>query len=143
MLTFVQLRHGSAEYGKDIVKLEAVEGKCILRMYQVKAGDINMPKWRDSRNELEDMFHADTPDVQLPATPDTREGILIFNGHIHPMTEPLVEGWLEEQKRDHAREYTIMGLDEIVTWIINRRLTSELREALFELGISIKQSWRQ
>jgi hypothetical protein len=136
---FVQLRHGVAEYGKDIVKLEPVSNRNILKMYQVKAGNIDMRKWRDSRNELEDMFYADLSDVQLPAKPDAYEGILIFNGHIHPLTEPLVKGWLEEQKRDHGRTFTIMGLDSIVTWIVDNRLTSELRQVLSELEISIVQ----
>jgi hypothetical protein len=136
---FVQLRHGVAEYGKDIVKLVAVDDRYILKMYQVKVGNIDMRKWRDSRNELEDMFYADISDVQLPAKPDACEGILIFNGHVHPLTEPLVEGWLAEQERDHGRTFTIMGLDSIVTWIVNNRLTSELREVLSELGISIAQ----
>ena len=136
---FVQIRHGVAEYGKDIVKLIAIGDKKVLEMYQVKASDINVPKWRASRSELEDMFHADMPDVQFPAKPDVREGILIFNGHIRPLAEPLVKNWLEEQKRDHHRTITIMGLDDIVTWIVDNRLTNELREVLAELGIPIKQ----
>jgi len=50
---FVQLRHGIAEYGKDIVKLTVIDERNVLKMYQVKAGDITMRKWNDSRNELE------------------------------------------------------------------------------------------
>lgn len=136
---FVQLRHGPAEYGKDIIKLVTVDGINILKMYQVKAGTINMQKWRDSRNELEDMFHLNIPDAQLPVTPDSREGILIFNGHINPQTEPLVQGWLDEQRRDHNRIISIIGLDDIVTWIVNNRLINELRAVLSGLGIPIVQ----
>jgi hypothetical protein len=66
---FVQLRHGVAEYGKDIVKLVAVDDRYILKMYQVKAGNIDMRKWRDSRNELEDMFYADISKLTIAVSP--------------------------------------------------------------------------
>src|SRR5207302_10747303 len=37
---YVQLRHGPIEYGKDIAVLIEDEGKVVLTMYAVKAGDI-------------------------------------------------------------------------------------------------------
>jgi len=40
---FVQLRHGMAEYGKDIVKLVAVDDRNTLKVYQVKAGPRRLP----------------------------------------------------------------------------------------------------
>ena len=46
-----------------------------------------------------------------------------------------MEGWLEEQKRDHDRDFEFMHLDSLVNWIINDRLVNELRAALDELGI--------
>jgi hypothetical protein len=48
---YAQIRHGPIEYGKDIVVLVEVDGKNVLKMYQVKAGDITKPVWsKDARN---------------------------------------------------------------------------------------------
>src|SRR6266536_5146784 len=55
---------------------------------------------------------------------------------------PVVEGWLEEQRRDHRRSFQIMHLDAIVKWIVDRRLISELREALAEFAIPLLDDLR-
>jgi hypothetical protein len=83
------------------------------------------------------MFQVDMSRVQLPVEPDHREGVLVFNGHINPYVEPVVEGWIKEQKDDHHRLFKIMHLDSIVRWIAEDNLVSELRQALAELGIGI------
>ena len=75
--------------------------------------------------------------VQLPVKPDRREGVLVFNGHINPYVEPVVEGWIKEQRDDHRRSYKTMHLDSIVRWIAEDNLVTELRQALAELGIAI------
>ena len=53
---YAQIRHGPIEYGKDVVVLLEVDGRRVLRMWQAKCGDITVPKWNASRNELEQMF---------------------------------------------------------------------------------------
>ena len=134
---YAQIRHGPLEYGKDIVVLVEVNGKNVLQMYQVKAGDITKPVWSKARDELEEMFQVDIRTVQLPIEPDDRVGILVLNGHLKDYVEPVVEGWLAEQKRDHHRSFEVMHLDAIVKWIVDNRLLSDLREALAELGIPV------
>jgi hypothetical protein len=134
---YAQVRHGPIEYGKDIVALAEANGLFSLQMYQVKAGDITKEVWRKARDELEEMFQVDMSSVQLPLVPDNREGILIFNGHLNPYVEPVVTGWLAEQKRDHNRSITIMHIDRVVKWIVNNGLINELRHALDELQIPI------
>ena len=135
---YAQRRHGPIEYGKDIVALVEVDGEYVLQMYQAKAGDITKSNWAKARDELEEMFQVDMSNVQLPAELDRREGVLVFNGHINPYVEPVVEGWIKEQKDDHHRLFTIMHLDSIVRWIAEDNLVNELREALAELGIGIE-----
>lgn len=57
---YAQTRHGPLEYGKDIVALvEKTEGRLLLEMYQVKAGNITKPVWTKARDELEEMFQVD------------------------------------------------------------------------------------
>jgi hypothetical protein len=55
---YAQIRQGPLEYGKDVVALVERDERLVLRMYQVKCGGINMSKWREARNELEEMFLA-------------------------------------------------------------------------------------
>jgi hypothetical protein len=136
---YAQIRHGPIEYGKDIVVLVEVYDKNVLKMYQVKAGDITKPVWSKAREELEEMFQVDMSNVQLPIEPDERAGVLIFNGHLKDYVEPVVEGWLAEQRRDHHRSFEIMHLDAIVKWIVDSRLLSDLREALAELDIPVTE----
>ena len=134
---YAQRRHGPIEYGKDIVVLVEVDGEHVLQMYQVKAGDITKSNWAKARDELAEMFQVDMSTVQLPVNPDRREGVLVFNGHINPYVEPVVEGWIKEQRDDHRRSYKTMHLDSIVRWIAEDNLVTELRQALAELGIAI------
>jgi hypothetical protein len=49
----------------------------------------------------------------------------------------VVTGWLDEQERDHDRSITIMHIDRLVKWIVNKGLINELRHALDELRIPI------
>ncbi len=137
---YAQIRHGPIEYGKDIVVLTRRDGRYVLEMYQAKTGDITKGKWPATREELEEMFQVDMNAAQLKAAPDRREGILVFNGHLNPYVEPVVEGWLEEQQRAHGRSFRIMHIDNLVSWIVNDRLVNELRATLGELGIPIAHS---
>jgi hypothetical protein len=134
---YAQIRHGPIEYGKDIVALIQIDERHILEMYQVKAGNITKASWPKARDELEEMFQVDMTTVQLPTEPDDREGILVFNGHLSAYLEPVVDGWLKEQRDDHHRSFRIMHLDEIVTWIVRGGLINELRQALSELDIPV------
>ncbi len=106
-------------------------------MYQVKVGDITKSNWAKARDELAEMFQVDMSSAQLPVKPDRREGVLVFNGHTNPYVEPVVEGWIKEQRDDHHRSYRTMHLDSIVRWIAENNLVNELRQTLAELGIGI------
>jgi len=134
---YAQVRHGPIEYGKDLAVLGNADGEARLTLYTVKAGDIAKRTWRDATQQLEEAFQVPLPEVQLPIEPATREVVLVFNGHLNTYVEPVAEGWLEEQVRDHGRRIRLMHLDEIVSWIVRDRLTTELRKALSELGVPI------
>src|SRR6266568_2559040 len=134
---YAQRRHGPIEYGKDIVALIELDGEHVLQMYQVKVGDITKSNWAKARDELAEMFQVDMSSAQLPVKPDRREGVLVFNGHTNPYVEPVVEGWIKEQRDDHHRSYRTMHLDSIVRWIAENNLVNELRQTLAELGIGI------
>jgi hypothetical protein len=134
---YAQIRQGPLEYGKDIAVLVEDNGLAVLQMYQVKVRNITVPVWRTARAELEEIFQVELPKVQLSTEPDRREGILIFNGHLNPSVEGPVSGWLDEQRRDHGRSFSIMHLDAIVDWVMRKGLVGELRSALNELGIAV------
>ena len=53
---YAQILHGPLEYGKDVVVGLEEGGRRVLRMYQLKCGDISTPVWRNTRSQLEEMF---------------------------------------------------------------------------------------
>jgi hypothetical protein len=134
---YAQIRHGPIEYGKDIAALADDGGSSVLCLYQVKCGEMNTPKWREARAELEEMFLVPMSEFQLPVSPQRIEGYLVTNGHANTHVEPVMEGWFEEQRRDHGRDITFMHLDTLVDWIFKVRLVNELRAALDEESIKI------
>jgi hypothetical protein len=132
---YAQIRHGPIEYGKDVVALLEVDGRRVLRMWQAKCGDMTIPKWNASRDELEQMFLVQVSKLQVGTAVDSLEGILVCNGHANPYVEPIMTSWFDEQKRAYGRNIEFMHLDRLVGWITNERLVNELRAALNELGI--------
>jgi hypothetical protein len=134
---YAQIRHGPIEYGKDIAALADDGGVSVLCLYQVKCGEMNTPKWREGRAELEEMFLVPMSEFQLPFSPQRIEGYLVTNGHANTHVEPVMEGWFAEQRRDHGRDITFMHLDKLVDWIFKVRLVNELRAALDEEGIKV------
>src|SRR5437660_3976787 len=63
---YAQLRHGPIEYGKDLATLVEHNGTAILRLYQVKCDEIDKKKWRESEDELKEMFLVPLESFQLP-----------------------------------------------------------------------------
>ena len=49
--------------------------------------------------------------------------------------EPVIDGWLQEQRETHKRLVEFTHLDALVDWITKGRLVNELRAALREHGI--------
>jgi hypothetical protein len=137
---YTQVRHGPLEYGKDIVALLEIDGVIVLRHYQAKCGDIGKSKWRESKDEMEEMFQVPFTSFQLPIAPQRVEGILITNGHANPYVEPVIDGWLREQRETHGREIQFMHLDSLVSWITKDRLVDDLRAALREQCIDIEEA---
>lgn len=131
---YAQITHGSLEYGKDISVLLKSNDRLELHMYQVKCGNMTIPDWRTSKDQLEEMFQTSLPNSIIPNNLNPhRIGILAYNGHPNLHVAPLMDGWLEEQERDHGREYKFMHLDDIVQWIYRDRLVNEFKKALSEL----------
>jgi hypothetical protein len=137
---YAQVRHGPLEYGKDITVLLELDGKSVLRHYQVKCGDIDKPKWRESKDEMEQMFQVPLTSFQLPIVPQQTEGVLVTNGHANAYVEPVIDGWLREQREAHKRLVQFVHLDALVDWIAEHRLVNELRVALREQGIDAEDA---
>lgn len=134
---YSQVRHGPVEYGKDIVALLDTDGELVLYFYQVKCGDINKSKWRESRDELEEMFLVPIGSLQLPASPARKIGVLICNGHANPFVEPVMDSWFQEQRDIHGNVIEFRHLDWLVDWITDKRLVNEFKLALADHGITI------
>jgi hypothetical protein len=132
---YAQIRQGPLEYGKDVVVLIEKGGKRILRMYQVKCGDITISKWRKSRDELEEIFLVRLSKFQISDEVDLREAILVCNGHANPHAEPIMQGWFQEQKRVYRRDILFIHLDGLVNWVVKDRLINEFKAALNEIGL--------
>jgi hypothetical protein len=137
---YAQIRHGPLEYGKDIVVLIEIDGVAVLRHYQVKCGNIDKRKWRESKDEMEEMFQVPLPSLQLLFAPQRTEGVLITNGHANTYVEPVISGWMQEQRNTHGRSVEFMHLDALVDWITKNRLVNELRAALREQGVDTAQA---
>jgi hypothetical protein len=137
---YAQVRHGPLEYGKDITVLLELDGKSVLRHYQVKCGDMDKRKWRESRDEMEQMFQVQLASFQLAVVPQRTEGVLVTNGHANAYVEPLIDGWLREQRETHKRVVQFLHLDALVDWIAENRLVNELRLALREQGIDAEDA---
>jgi hypothetical protein len=138
---YAQILHGPLEYGKDVVVLSEEQGRRVLRMYQVKVGDITTPVWRNARQELEEMFLVPLSEFVVGSWPRiVRRGILVCNGHPLSNVVPSMEGWFLAQKRDHGWELDFIHLDDIVRWIIRDRLVNEFRAALAEIGVAVVAS---
>lgn len=128
---YAQIRHGPIEYGKDLVVVANEGGTTVLRMYQVKCGDITRNTWyNECRPQLEQIFQVPMCQLQIPIAVDRRLGVLIWNGHFSPQIEEIVQAWLFEQQSAFKREYQFMNLDGIVNYIIDNRLVHALRDIL-------------
>jgi hypothetical protein len=135
---YAQIRHGPIEYGKDIAVVAEENQQMVLRMYQVKCGDIDRGEWNKVRPQAEEIFQVPLDSFQLPCQIDRRVGILIWNGHAKPHVEPVMQGWANDQTA-LGRCFEFMHLDRIVGYIFEHRLISALRDALAEERVQIKQ----
>ncbi len=133
---YAQNIHGIFEHGRDILFLKEESGQLILKLYQVKVGDISTPDWREIKPQLEEMMEVTPPaSLELESKEYIKIGILAFNGHIKPIVDPKVEGWQKKRLDEMEEEYQIMHLDKMVKFIFENRLVSEFREILNEYSI--------
>ncbi|MEP6654822.1 MAG: hypothetical protein ABJA82_15775 [Myxococcales bacterium] len=128
---YAQIRHGPVEYGKDVVVLTDEAGSMILRMYQMKCGDITMKHWPMVKNQLEQIFQVPLVTINIHEPVDARVGVLVCNGHVHPFADPVIHGWRDQQAAA-GRRYEFMQVDDLVKWIFDQRLVNEFRAALTE-----------
>ena len=119
---YAQIRHGPLEYGKDIVAVFERGGRQVLRMWQAKIGDITMPKWRESRTELEEMYLVPLASLQIAVDIDEGEGILVCNGHANPNVEPVMAGWF----RAILRSDSLPGLLVITPVAVEKGTKAEI-----------------
>jgi hypothetical protein len=134
---YAQITHGPLEHGKDIVVLVSENGKGVLRMYQLKCGDIKKAGWTAIRNQLEEMFQVPMESMQFSCPVDRRVGILVWNGHADAFVDPVMKGWAEAQKKSLGWEFEFMHLDDLVNYILDHRLVSAFRAAVAEAGVAI------
>ena len=133
---FSQIRHGPIEYGKDIVVCREDGGRRILSMYSAKVGMLNKAAWnREVRPQLEEIFQVLLDSPEIPGEIDERVGVLVWNDHFGTFAEPLVKGWLKEQRDTFGRRYELMNIDRLVGYVAENGLRAALREALRDEGL--------
>jgi len=101
---YAQVRHGPLEYGKDITALLEIDDALVLSPLPSEMWDIDTKKWRESKDELDEIFQVPLESPQLPELPQRIEGVLVTNGHANPHVEPRMTGWFKEQRETHGRE---------------------------------------
>ena len=135
---YAQIRHGPIEYGKDLAELLDRNGQIELRFYQLKCGNITKANWGECRDQLEEMFLVPIPTLQLPVEPTQTFGVLVCNGHANTYVEPVMHAWILEQHQTHERLIEFWHLDRLVDWIADNRLVNELKLALAEQRVPIR-----
>jgi hypothetical protein len=115
---YAQIRHGPLEYGKDVGAVFETGGRRVLQMWQAKIGDITVQKWRESRNELEEMYQVPLASLQIGVEVDERVGILVCNGHAAGHNTPSNQNphalW---QGSSQNRSVTITGSSNSCIWM--------------------------
>ena len=136
---YAQNVHGSYENGRDLFFLPKDES--VLRIIQVKCGDLSLPDWRKVKPQLEEMMETDIPQALKDKKISKKVGILLFTGHIRPNVESAITGWKntkkEQVKEEYLFEYLFKNLDDFVNFIYNEKLISEFHKSLSEYGIKL------
>jgi hypothetical protein len=60
--------------------------------------------------------------------------------YANPFVEPVMNAWFKDQRATHGRALELWHLDRLVEWITGDRLVNELKLALAEQGIVIRDS---
>jgi len=133
---YSQIRHGPIEYGKDLVICRNVNGKKVNYFYSFKVGEMKKSQWnKDVRPQLEEMFQVKFDSPELNGDISETVGVLLWNDHLSPYVEPIVKGWLEEQKKTFGRQFYLMNIDSVVKYIKDNKLSGLLRDALRDEGV--------
>lgn len=133
---YSQIRHGPIEYGKDLVICRNINGKKVNYFYSFKVGELKKSQWnKDVRPQLEEIFQVKLDSPEYNDDVSATIGVLLWNDHLSPYVEPIVTGWLDEQRNTFNRHYDMMNIDSVVSYIRDNKLTGLLRNALRDEGI--------
>ncbi len=133
---YSHIRHGPIEYGKDLVICRNINSKKINYCYSFKVGELKKSQWnKEVRPQLEEIFQVKFESPELNEDVLDTIGVLLWNDHLSPYVEPIVRGWLDEQKNVHGRQFELMNIDSVVNYIKDNKLSGLLREALRDEGI--------
>ena len=80
------------------------------------------------------MFQVPMDTAQIPWAIDEQVGVLAWNGHAAPHVEPLMSAFLKEQAAQWGRRFEFWNLDRLASYVVDRQLSTTLREALRELA---------
>jgi len=133
---FADIRHGPIEYGKDLVVCRDEGGRRVLKMYSAKKGPVRKANWnREIRPQLEEIFQVEFSSTELPVPIDERVGVLVWNDHIHPYAQPIIDGWIRDQQEVFGRRYELMHIDALVAYVRANGLQGALRAGLRREGL--------
>lgn len=132
---FSHILHGPVEYGKDLVVVRREGERAVLRMYQAKVGSVTLKSWPGIAAQLEMMFQVPFTPAGLAGPIDERIGVLVITGHVDPHANPVVGGWIEQQRRAHGRTYEVLDIDGLASMVVERRSYRLFRRACEQNGI--------
>ena len=80
-------KHGQMEQGKDIITLDAQRGPCA---YQLKAGDINLQKWREIESQIHELVELPLVHPSIDKTAPFK-AYLVTNGEVEDTVRRLID----------------------------------------------------
>jgi hypothetical protein len=102
--------HGQLEQGKDVITVDPRGG---YHAYQLKAGDLTLPAWREIRGEVEELVglplqHPDIPD----GAPFT--AYLVVSGVLKDPARKTIKDWKQEWERQGRRPLELLDRDALL-----------------------------
>lgn len=141
-----QSSHGQPEYGKDIIAIKEFDGKEIIYIFQLKAGDdkdINKKTFSGENGigeSLKQAKYVEYSDQSIPGLKDlSRRYVLVHNGELQSNYRPVLDGFVKQEfPDDNFERWDIEELSELFSkYLLNEYiLVDHAKVSLFKKSIA-------